>query len=122
MLDDLVAYGEKLRVNENGAMLRKKTGELYQRIYGEVAKRVQEYGYDHGHDLYYDKKYEEAIPYFLAAYKMGGTDPDTLYFLARNYQRSGDEENARLYFQELVNLYPDSDRAEMAHQCMDGLQ
>ncbi len=122
VLADLVAYGEKLRVNENGAKLRKKTGELYQRIYDEVAKRVQEYGYDYGHDLYYEKKYEEAIPYFLAAYQMGGTDPDTMYFLGRTYQRSGDEENARLYFQELVNLYPDSDRAEMAHQCMDGLQ
>ena len=83
---------------------------------------LQEYGYDYGHDLYNDKKYEEAIPYLLAAYRMGGTDADTLYFLGRSYQRNGDEENAREYFQLLVRQYPDSERADMAHQCMDGLE
>jgi len=121
VLDDLVTYGEKLRACENGAMLRKKTSDLYKEIYAEVAERVQEYGYDYGHDLYNDKKYEEAITYLLAAYRMGGTDADTMYFLGRSYQRSGDEENARVYFQMLVNQYPDSERADMAHQCMDGL-
>ena len=122
VLDDLVTYGEKLRACENGAALRKKTSELYDGIYAEVAKRVQKYGYDYGHDLYNDKKYKEAVTYLLAAYQMGGTDADTLYFLARSYQRSGDEENAREYFQMLVRQYPNSERADMAHQCMDGLE
>ncbi len=122
VLDDLIAYGEKLRASENGAMLRKKTGERYTEVFNEVAKRVKEYGYDYGHDLYNDKKYAEAIPYLLAVYQMGGTDADTMYFLARSYQRSGDEENARAYFQTLVRQYPNSERAEMAHQCMDGLE
>ena len=66
--------------------------------------------------------YKEAVTYLLAAYQMGGTDADTLYFLARSYQRSGDEENAREYFQMLVRQYPNSERADMAHQCMDGLE
>ena len=122
VLDDLVSYGEKLRACENGASLRKKTAELYKEIYEQVAGRVQEYGYDYGHDLYNKKKYTEAIPYLLAAYQMGGTDADTMYFLGRSYQRSGDEENARVYFQMLVSQYPDSERADMAHQCMDGLE
>lgn len=121
VLDDLISYGEKLKACENGAMLRKKTGELYKEIYALVAERVQDYGYEHGHDLYNDKKYEEAVPYLLAAYRMGGSDADTMYFLGRSYQRSGDEDNARVYFQLLVNQYPNSERAEMAHQCMDGL-
>ena len=73
-------------------------------------------------DLIAKKKYTEAIPYLLAAYQMGGTDADTMYFLGRSYQRSGDEENARVYFQMLVSQYPDSERADMAYQCMDGLE
>ena len=121
VLDELITYGEKLQACENGALLRKKTSDLYKKVYEEVASRVREYGYDHGHDLYNDKKYTDAVPYLLAAYRMGGSDADTLYFLARSYQRGGDEENARVYFQMLVNKYPDSERAEMAHQCMDGL-
>jgi len=121
VLDDLISYGEKLQACENGALLRKKTGDLYQEIYAAVSERVRSYGYEHGHDLYNDKKYEEAIPYLLAGYRMGGDDADTMYFLARSYQRSGDEVNARVYFQMLVDKYPDSERADMAHQCMDGL-
>lgn len=122
VLDDLIAYGEKLRVNENGAMLRKKVADIYKKTFDEVAARVKEYGYDHGHELYNDKKYEEAVSYLQAVYQMGGKDEDTLYFLGRSYQRGGDEVNARVYFQELVRTYPDSDRADMAHQCMDGLE
>lgn len=121
VIDALVAYAEKLRVNENGAMLRKKTADEYQKVYNEVAGKLKVYGYDYGHDLYNKKKYEEAIKYLLATYQMGGNDEDTLYFLGRSYQRSGDEENARLYFTELVSRYPDADRANMARQVMDGL-
>ena len=121
VLDDLISYGEKLLACENGALLRKKTGDLYKEVYSEVSERVRDYGYEHGHDLYNDKKYAEAVPYLLAVYRMGGSDADTLYFLGRSYQRDGDEDNARVYFQMLVNKYPGSERAEMAHQCMDGL-
>lgn len=121
VLDDLISYGEKLLACENGAMLRQKTEELYKQVYAEVSARVRDYGYEYGHDLYYDKKYGEAVPYLLAAYRMGGNDADTLYFLGRSYQRDGDEDNARVYFQMLVDKYPGSERAEMAHQCMDDL-
>ena len=121
VLDDLIGYGEKLLACESGALLRPKTGELYKEMYAAVAERVRDYGYDYGHDLYNDKKYAEAVPYLMAAYRMGGSDADTLYFLGRSYQRSGDEDNARIYFQMVVNKYPGSNRAEMAHQCMDDL-
>lgn len=121
VIDEMIAYCEKLLACENGALLRKRTTELYNEVYAAVGEKVQEYGYDYGHDLYNDKKYEEAVPYLLTVYRMGGTDADTLYFLGRSYQRSGDEVNARVYFEILVDKYPDSERADMAHQCMDGL-
>ncbi len=122
VLDDLIAYGEELRANEAGAKLRKKSAEIYEEIFNEVASRVKEYGYTRGHDLYDDGKYEEAVADLLAVYQIGGNDADTLYFLGRSYQKDGDEESARIYFQELVRTYPGSDRAKMAHQCMDGLE
>lgn len=122
VLDDLITYGEKLRANENGAKLRRKSAEVYEEIFKEVAARVKVYGYTRGHDLYEDGKYEEAVDDLLAVYQIGGNDADTLYFLGRSYQKDGDEDNARTYFEELVRTYPGSDRAKMAHQCMDGLE
>lgn len=122
VLDDLIAYGKELLEIEAGARLRKKSAEEYEKIFNEVANRVKTYGYDRGHDLYDDGEYEEAVADLLAVYQVGGNDADTLYFLGRSYQKAGDEDNARVYFLELVRTYPGSDRAKMAHQCMDGLE
>lgn len=121
ILDDLIAYADRLLENENIASVRSKTAAVYKQIRDEVAEKVKKYGFDYGHDLYGAAKYGEAVNYLLAAYNMGEDSADNLYFLGRSYQRSGDEKNARIYLQMLVNQYPDSERAEMAHQCMDGL-
>lgn len=121
VLDDMIAYAKRLKEYEEAASVRSKTAAIYQKITKEVYDKVKTYGYDQGHDLYNAGKYNEAVQYLLEVYNVGGTDADTLYFLARSYQRGGDESTARVYFQMLVDQYPGSDRAEMAHQVMDGL-
>lgn len=121
VLEELTAYAERLRAHEAAASVRTKTAALYQGIMKEVYAKVRIYGYEQGHTLYNAGKYKEAVECLLAVYETGSTDADTLYFLARSYQKSGDEETARTYFQMLVNQYPGSERAEMAHQCMNGL-
>jgi len=121
VLDDLIAYAGRLKEQEEVAMLRTKTAALYQEITREVYGKVRTYGYEQGHDLYNAGEYKKAVTYLLEVYNVGGTDADTLYFLARSYQRGGDEVTARVYFQMLVDQYPGSERAGMAHQVMDGL-
>lgn len=120
-LNDAIAYGEKLLANEEGAKFRKKSAEAYTGILEEVASFVKEHGYDRGRSLYDAKKYKEALVDLLAVYRMGEADADTLYYLGRSYQKDGDEENARVYYQELVQNYPDSDRAKSARQNMKDL-
>ena len=117
----MIAYAKRLKEYEEAAAVRSKTAAIYQKITKEVYGKVKTYGYDQGHDLYNAGKYNEAVQYLSEVYNVGGTDADTLYFLARSYQRGGDESTARVYFQMLVDQYPGSDRAEMAHQVMDGL-
>lgn len=121
VLEDLIAYAKQLLACEESASVRRKTAAVYENIKDEVVENVKMYSYEYGHELYNAGKYGEAASYLLAVYEVGGKDADTLYFLGRSYQRDGDEEMARLYLQELVDLYPDSERADMAYQCMDGL-
>ncbi len=121
VLDDLISYADRLLERKETASARWKTAALYQEILKEVSDKIKVYGYEYGHELYNAGKYEDAISYLEAVYRVGGTDADTLYFLGRSYQRSGDESKARIYLQMVVNQYPGSERAEMAHQCMDGL-
>lgn len=121
VLEDLIAYAKRLLACEESASTRRKTAAVYEEIKDEVVENVKKYSYEYGHELYNAGKYGEALSYLLAVYEVGGRDADTLYFLGRSYQRDGDEKTARLYLQELVDLYPGSERADMAYQCMDGL-
>lgn len=121
VLDELISYAERLSKWKETALARWKTAALYQGIEKQISEKVKQYGYAYGYELYNAAKYDEAAQYLQAAYNAGGTDADTLYFLGRSYQRSGNEKEARVYLQMVVNQYPGSERAEMAHQCMDGL-
>lgn len=121
VLEELMSYANRLKETEEIAQTREDTAELYNGIYDKVLKKVYRYGYDYGHDLYNAAKYKDAVKYLQPLYDLGDTGADTLYFLARSYQRSGDSQTARVYFQLLVDQYPGSERAEMAHQCMSGL-
>lgn len=116
LLDDLIVYAKKLRDHKDGAALMSAAERRYKEIEAQIVGRIKLYGYDIGHELYNDGEYEEAIPYFLAVCEACDEDADTLYFLARSYQRSGDTANAGVYYTQLFTEYPDSDRAEMAHQ------
>ncbi|MCH5273959.1 MAG: tetratricopeptide repeat protein [Lachnospiraceae bacterium] len=121
VLDELISYAGRLKTWEETASSRRKTAAVYQEIMSEIFDKVKLYGYDYGHDLYNAAKYNEAVKYLQAVYDIGGTDADTLYFLGRSYQRAGDESKARIYLQMVVSQYPNSGRAEMARQTMDGL-
>ncbi|MGN0423994.1 MAG: tetratricopeptide repeat protein [Acetatifactor sp.] len=74
--------------------------------------------------LYDEKKYEECIPVYqkavaYASYSELGVD--AYFFLARAYHRTGDNENAVLYYQKVLELYPDSDRVEKSREYLDAL-
>lgn len=121
VLEKLMEYAKELQEYSVMAATRKDTDVYYKEIKAKVDEKVFEYGYDYGHDLYNAAKYTEAVKYLQPLFDLGDDSADTLYFLARSYQRSGDSATARTYFQLLVDQYPGSERANMAHQVMDGL-
>lgn len=114
LLADLMVYEKKLRDHKAGAALMPAAERRYKEIEAQIVGRIKLYGYEIGHELYNDAEYEAAIPYLHTVCDVCGGDADTLYFLARSYQRSGDDTNAGVYFTQLFTEYPDSDRADMA--------
>lgn len=74
--------------------------------------------------LYDEKKYEEALPIYQKAVAYAQYDElgdDAYFFLARTHHRLGDNENAILYYQKVLELYPDSDRVEKSREYLDAL-
>ncbi len=122
VLNELIDYRDRLQSADQTATERTKTAEYYNSVLSQVSALVQERAYEHGHELYNAKKYTEAIKYLEAAYRAGREDADELYFLGRSYQRSKDNEKARVYLEMVVERFPKTERAEMAKSCLNDLK
>lgn len=87
---------------------------LYEKIktatYVEAAKIV----YEEGHDLYLNRKYDEALKKLNYAYELDPENLSAIYFIGRSYHQLSDFENAKKYYTILTENYPDSGRAREA--------
>ena len=91
---------------------------LREKAYPEAAKS----GYDKGHDMYGDGKYEEAIEELKKVLTFDPTDVNAIYFLGRSYHRLRDKENAALYYNMVITDYPNTNRARDAKSYLKQVQ
>lgn len=98
------------KAKEYVADMKSKTFENASTELYEQAKVKYNYG-----------NYKEAIPLFNQALKMNDKNVDAYYFLARAYDRSGDIENAKKYYQKVIDDFPDSYRKNEAEGKMEYL-
>lgn len=87
-----------------------------------VCKQASREVYETGHDKYSKNKFEDALEYLLEALSYDAENVDAMYFIGRSYQRLGNKEQAALYYNKLINDYPESTRAEQAGQFIDEVQ
>lgn len=71
-----------------------------------------------GLNAFGDADYDTAITNLEKARAIDSTDYDTLNYLAHAYRLKGDTENADKIFQEIIDAYPGTQRAENAQQYM----
>lgn len=111
---DYMKIADSLNKVNFDALEREGAISLYQKIkevsYVKSANKL----YDEGHDLYSAKKYEEAKATLTKAYTYDPTNVNTIYFLGRTYHQLKDNENALIYYNILIDEYPDSSRATEA--------
>lgn len=69
-----------------------------------------------GLDAFGSADYDTAITNLEKARAIDGTDYDTLNYLAHAYRLKGDTANADKIFQEIIDAYPGTQRAENAQQ------
>ena len=84
---------------------------LKEQVYPETVRKLA----NEGKNLCNSGKMEEALVPLLKAYKMQ-SDDGVLYFLGRSYQKLGDSETAKIYFEELITLFPSTTRASTARK------
>lgn len=95
---------------KESAIEGKKAKELYDKIKEDTFATTAEDLAEQGRVTYNQGRYEEAIELMEKTLKMDNTNTKALYFLGRTYQRLGDNEKAREYYNKIINDFPDSER------------
>lgn len=92
--------------------------DLREATYPEAAKGH----YNKGYSLYTKGKYEEALVQLKLAMKFDPEDVAAVYFTARAYHRLDDKSNAAVYYNMVINDFPDSSRVKSAKDYLENVQ
>ncbi len=96
--------------------------DLYNEIKQAVGSNASAALYEKGHDQYSSRKYDDALKNLLSAYELDDTNVDAVYFIARSYHQLGDYENAKKYYNLVVDKFPDSWRVSDAKERLASIQ
>lgn len=79
---------------------------LYDSVFREVGAAAVAELYQTGYDAYKNNDFETSIADLGKCYELDNTQSNALYFLARSYHKSGDVENAKIYYQKVIDECP----------------
>lgn len=113
--NDIEAAGTALS-NVNAEYLSEAAKTVYETINTEVNAEYVRTMYEEGYAAYNGQDYETAVTDFEKVVEIEETydNGNVLYYLAQCYRKLEDWENARTYYQKVVDLYPGSERANIS--------
>ena len=117
--DSAAALQELEAINQETLSDDAKT--LYSSVFSEVGVTAVNDLYKTGYAAYEKGDYDTAIADLGKCYELDNTQGDALYFLARSYHKSGDTENAKIYYQKVIEEFPNTRKATDAEGLMKGL-
>jgi tetratricopeptide (TPR) repeat protein len=119
--NDHLAAGTNLEVVDT-ELLTDSAKDVYNTIWEGVSVTYFAELYDNGYNSYAAGNYEEAIISLLSVVNRDKDykDGNAIYYLAQAYNRSGDMESARPYYQYIIDNYPNTEKATTAKNYLNG--
>lgn len=119
-------------IEEAGNMLAEVNPELLSEsaktIYNEVNVKANEQYlvsvYEKGSSAYDNRNYEEAVTELEKVVQIDEDyeDGNAIYYLAQSYRKLEDTENAKKYYQRMVELHPGTERARTSQSYLDEME
>ena len=119
---EFMQIAEILRLLDTSQYESELSLQLIDRIKQEIYPGLSKEYYNSGHDLYGDYKYEEALVDLMLSYNYDPTNVNTIYFIGRTYHRLEDYDNAKVYYEMIINDYSDSKRFQNAKSYLRRIQ
>lgn len=110
--EDIEAAGTALS-NVNPEYLSEESKAIYDQVNAEVNADYIKTLYRDGYGAYSRQEFAEAVQNLTKVVEMDETyeNGNALYYLAQAYRKNDDLENAKVYYQKVVDLYPGTERA-----------
>ena len=122
--DDLEALQEALlKIDEEYVETEssKAYRDVYQFILDDVGKDIADALIEEGNLALNQNDYSTSIESYQKAWKLDKENGQILYQLAQAYRLSEDEEKAKETYEQVVELFPDTDYATNAQEYLDEL-
>ena len=107
--------------NVNAEYLDDESKKIYDAVNSEVNSEYLASTYQDAYQKYSSLNYAEAAAGFQKIIDMDENYHDgyALYYLAQSYRKNNDIDNARTYYQKVVELYPNTERSSRAQKYLD---
>lgn len=95
--------------------------QLYQAVFESIGPALSKDYYTEGYELYRTEDYQAAVDLLGKSAYYNPANVDALFYLARTYERMNDKENAVITYDQLIEQFPNTERARSAKKYRDAL-
>lgn len=105
----------------NPELLSESARAVYEEINGKVNEQYIASVFAKGESAYNSQNFEEAVTELekVVQIEEDYDDGNAIYYLAQSYRRLEDMENAKKYYQRMVELHPGTERARTSQSYLD---
>lgn len=113
-IDNIATYLEAMDIQNMEDATTEAFDKTYDSLIALIGPQLATKYYDAGYASYREEDFEAAIPNLERAFFYDETNGDALFYLANSYRRSNDEDKAKEYYAQVMEDFPDTDRAASA--------
>lgn len=115
--ENLESIAANVKIEETSAAFQ----QLYQTLLSTIGPDLSASYYEEGYTAYRNNNFAEAIEKLEKAVYYNTENTDALYNLANAYRQNGDTDNAVNRYRQVIERFPDTDRARRSQQYIDEL-
>ena len=110
----IAQYLDKIDKNGSDKLSETEFVEVYNMLKTSIGESVADTYYENGFNAYRQEDYITALENFKKAVEYNPENVDALYYLACTYLANKDYDNAKYYFNTVINLAPESELGNKA--------
>lgn len=110
----IAQYLDKVDSNGSDKLKEPEFLEVYNILKSSIGESVADTYYETGYNAFRQEDYVTALENFKKAVEYNSENVDALFYLACTYMANKDYDNAKYYFNMVINLSPDSELGQKA--------